>query len=368
MILRGTRRRRRRTLLTISGVSLAAALYMILVASAAGFLAQFRGLAGVFASQIVVQQESATSPWSSLLSSEQVAAVSRVKGVGAISRVALGKTRLPESSYFLVFGLDPGETIMSRLPPIDGRSVGGGPDEIMLGERAAARLGVEVGQRIDVRRRALSIVGVYRSGNAILDSGAVIELRTVQDLFNLRDMVHLLFLLVEDQHDRERILASAAQDLPGMEAATAESWVDIYGQMSVVEHFARFLALVALLVAAMGVANSMHVNVSEQYRELAILRALGWSRWRVARLVLIEGLLLAGVGGLAAMPIAAGILHVITDVRFEPFNSSGLVPFTLGLAPALEGWVVAVVAGMAGTITPLIRVLTIETGPVLREY
>lgn len=368
MILRGTRRRRRRTLLTISGVSLAAALYMILVASADGFLAQFRGLVAVFASQIVVQQESATSPWSSLLSSEQVAAVSRVEGIGAISRIALGKTRLRETSYFLVFGLDPGETILGRLPLVQGRSVGGGPDEIMLGERAAARLGVEVGQRIDVRRRVLSIVGVYRSGNAILDSGAVIELQTVQELFNLRDRVHLLFLLVEDQHDRERILESAVRDLPRMEAATAESWVDIYGQMSVVEYFARFLALVALLVAAMGVANSMHVNVSEQYRELAILKALGWSRWRIARLVLIEGLLLAGVGGLAAMPLAAGILHVITDVRFEPFNSSGLVPFTLGMVTAIEGWVVAVLAGMAGTITPLIRVLRIETGRVLREY
>jgi len=38
------------------------------------------------------------------------------------------------------------------------------------------------------------------------------------------------------------------------------------------------------------------------------------------------------------------------------------------VAAAIEGWIVAVLAGIAGTITPLIRVLRIETGRVLREY
>jgi putative ABC transport system permease protein len=368
MILRGIRRRHRRAVLTVAGVCLGAAMYMVLVASAEGFLDQFRGLVTVFDSQIVVQQESATSPWSSLLSPAQVAAVSRIAGVDGISRVAMGKTRLRESSYFLVFGLDPGEHVISRLPITSGRSVAAGSGEMMLGERAARRLGLGLGHPLEVRRMPFRIVGLYRTGNAILDSGAVIGLQSLQERFNLGDRVNLLFLLVQRAVDREKILAGAPDDLPGMEAATADSWVDVYGQMEAVEHFARFLALVALLVSAMGVANSVHVRVSEQSRELAILRALGWGRWRVARLVLMEGALLAAVGGLVAIPVAAAVLHLVGSAPSGRFDSSGLLPFTLGFRPAAEGWALAVLAGVAGTAAPLARVLRIETARVLREY
>jgi putative ABC transport system permease protein len=111
----------------------------------------------------------------------------------------------------------------------------------------------------------------------------------------------------------------------------------------------------------------MHVNVSDRTRELAILRAVGWSRPRVARQVLLEGLVLAAVGAAVAVPASMGILALFSTTRLGDVNSHGYVPQALAMRPAVEGFVVALVAGGLGTLAPLIRALRIDTATALRE-
>jgi len=54
-------RRRRRTALTIAGVALGAATYMVLLAAGRGLLEQFRESAKILGAEVVVQQRDVTS-------------------------------------------------------------------------------------------------------------------------------------------------------------------------------------------------------------------------------------------------------------------------------------------------------------------
>ena len=53
---------------------------------------------------------------------------------------------------------------------------------------------------------------------------------------------------------------------------------------------------VALVVAALGVANLMTANVNARARQIALLRAVGTTKWQVMRLVLGEAGVLAVLG------------------------------------------------------------------------
>lgn len=68
---------------------------------------------------------------------------------------------------------------------------------------------------------------------------------------------------------------------------------------------------IALLIAALGVANLMGANVASRSRQLAIMRAVGATRWLVLRLVIGEALVLglvgSGLGLLLGMRLAADI-------------------------------------------------------------
>ncbi len=367
LVLRNTLRRRRRSLLTVAGIALGATSYMTLVAAGDGFLQQFRVLVRVLGSPVVVQQASATSPWGSWLNPDETDGLLGVEGVASISRIALGKTRLEGSPYFLIFGLDPREPLISRLTVTRGRAIRSGSNEIMFGERAATRYSFAVGDEVVIRRRSMRVVGWYRTSHGIVDSGAVLDLPMVQYLFNFNDRVNVALVDLIDDHDRDRVISAISAEFPELQTSTSETFLDVYEQANLVEGFARFLAVMVLLIAALGVANVMHVNVSDRTRELAILRAVGWSRARVARQVLYEGLFLSAIGALIAIPVSMGILALVSTTYLGDINSHGYVPESLTLRPTIEGFLVAVIAGALGTLAPLLRALRLETATALRD-
>ena len=220
----GLRRHPRRTVLTASGVAAGACAYMLLVGSAQGLLRHFRAVTTFFGADFVVQQAGATSPWGSVLSETDVEAMRAARGVVHASRIGLGKTRLIGTPYFLVFGLDPAEPLLGRIPVIAGRRPRPDADEVLLGEQAAARLRTGVMQTLDVRGRRLAVSGVYRTGHAVLDAGGILDLALTQRLFNLRDAVNLVFLELTGDVAARVVAGELARTRPGLDIMPAMVW------------------------------------------------------------------------------------------------------------------------------------------------
>ncbi len=102
------------------------------------------------------------------------------------------------------------------------------------------------------------------------------------------------------------------------------------------------LALVAVLVAALGIVNTLTMNVIERVREIGVLRAAGMTRGQVWRSVVVE----AGIVGLAGavMGVLAGVAIGVVMVALAGGRAelTGVVPwavvalvFVLGVAVAM---------------------------------
>lgn len=80
---------------------------------------------------------------------------------------------------------------------------------------------------------------------------------------------------------------------------------------------------VALIVAALGVGNLMMANVASRSRQLAILRALGATKWQIVRLIMGEALVLGALG--SAIGVALG-LHAAAGMHLLTKSIWGFVP------------------------------------------
>ena len=120
-----------------------------------------------------------------------------------------------------------------------------------------------------------------------------------------------------------------------------------------------------LLMACANVANLLLARGAARQKEIAVRVALGASRARLLRQLVIEGLLLATLGGCAGIPLAIGAL------RF--FTVTGPVTFLQGMHLRLDGRALAVTAGavvlcaILSGLPPAIRLTGPETGNALRE-
>ena len=122
------------------------------------------------------------------------------------------------------------------------------------------------------------------------------------------------------------------------------------------------LAIVAVVMAGLGIVNTLTMNVLERVRELGILRAIGMTRRQVARMVVVEAAVLGLVGSLLGclVGLATGAVLVVLAGGGAAF----LVPWpTLGLAAAF-GTLVAMAAAyqparLAGRVT-IVRAVQYE--------
>jgi len=75
----------------------------------------------------------------------------------------------------------------------------------------------------------------------------------------------------------------------------------------------------ALVLAAIGVTNTMLIQVRARQREFAVLRTVGMDRWQVLRMLLLEGLLIGTVSALLAL-IIGSLLAVVSVVFLDRFT------------------------------------------------
>ena len=105
------------------------------------------------------------------------------------------------------------------------------------------------------------------------------------------------------------------------------------------------LAAVAVMVAILGIVNTMVMNVLERTRELALLRATGLTQRQAWRLVVLEAAILGLVGALLGVVtgFAAGAALVLlaggSSVPFQP-------PWVVALAALAGGILLAVAAAL----------------------
>ena len=104
----------------------------------------------------------------------------------------------------------------------------------------------------------------------------------------------------------------SARVAPTREAiAGSDTWV-ILALLSLVVGF-------VLLIACANVTNLALARVSGRRRELAVRTALGASRWRTLRLLLVEGLVLGAAGGALGLVLGDAGLRLIRAAAYEPF-------------------------------------------------
>lgn len=107
--------------------------------------------------------------------------------------------------------------------------------------------------------------------------------------------------------------------------------------------------------------NTMVMSVFERIREIGILRAIGWGRFMILRLILAEGLILCLLGGLLGVGLGVAGLQVLRFLKgFEWIQGT----YSVGLFG--ESLVVALGMGLLGSIYPAIRAVRITPIEALR--
>ena len=124
-------------------------------------------------------------------------------------------------------------------------------------------------------------------------------------------------------------------------------------------------ALFVLLIGCVNVANLLLVRSNSRLKELAVRFAMGAGRGRVARLLLVESMVLGLVGGVAGLGVGWGGVELIKRFAAELMPRGSQIGIDLPVLGVALG--VALLAGLAFGLVPLAHLFRRDLNDIFRQ-
>jgi putative ABC transport system permease protein len=332
----------------------------------------------------LVLRSGSDTEMSSILDGDEARVVTDAEGIARANGAALASPELfviinlPKRST----GTDANVPLRGVSPPsfavrgdveiAEGRAFEWGRNEVIAGRGAAAEFrGLEVGASLPVGREEWKIVGIFTAGGGIAESEIWSDAGVLQSAYRRGNTVQAVYARLESAGTFQDFKDRLTTD-PRLNVKVVRQ-TEYYQEQSTA--ITRLITTVGTLVAGLmgvgavfGALNTMYSAVSSRTREIATLRALGFSSGPIVTSVLLEALVLALIGGL----LGAGLAYLAFDgFRAATMNwqSFSQVTFAFDVTPALlgKGIFYAVAIGLVGGIFPAVRAARLPVAAALRE-
>ena len=255
---------------------------------------------------------------------------------------------------------------------VEGRMFQPGLSELVAGKNASHTFaGLTLGNTVNFGGGRWKVVGIFDAGGSSFDSevwcdGTILQrvMKRPPDMFQ-SVTAHLT------SPDAFQQFKDAVTSDPRMNVDVTRE-IDYYAKQSTV--MTRLITVLGGLVAAImaigavfGALNTMYSAVAERGREIATMRALGFSATNVILSFLFEALLIALVGGIIGCLAVLPLNGLTTQtMNFQTFSSLAFA-FKITFGLLVMGIFFALVMGVLGGMLPAIRAAVRPVAVALRE-
>lgn len=173
------------------------------------------------------------------------------------------------------------------------------------------------------------------------------------DAFGLQPTTYTGVFVVANRLDNVTAVRNRITDVGFATQAPEQLIASVKRYLRVVEIVLAGVGLIALVVAALGIANALFAAVRERRHEIGVLKAIGARDRDVRRVFLLEALLVGLLGGLFGAGVGTGVAALVGLAVNRYLASQGVAPLQLAVSlVVLVGTVLGstVLAGVAGVL------------------
>lgn len=346
-------RSRARTIFTAGGIAVGVATIVALLSFTQGLRDTADEFIHLGGSELGIFQANVSDPTASVLPASIVGQIAARADVAHATPLLLLVETVKSDPAAVVFGADPGGFFTHNLVLVAGGTPHSNAHEILIGDRLAEQLHLTAGDALHVGAHSFRVAGVYHSGVLFEDSGAVLFINQARALSG-RSGEETDVVVQLAPGTRASTAGSAIEhSFPGTQVISdPQQALRAGANATLISNAILVIVVIALIVGAISVANTMAMSIMERQGELALLSTVGWSPTRVASLIFGEGIAVSMLG--AALGLLIGVI------------GGGLLVHALGVSayvsPSVTAWglgralLVGVAIGVLGGIYPAWRV------------
>jgi len=335
MAFRNMRKRKARTALTILGIVVGVTAIVALTSVSEGMQLQMTEWikSSMGADLIVTGAGSSEMLPEGKIPQEYVDSVSELNGVKFVSS-QLYSMGFVEGESCLIQGVET-DANLNYITITHGTMLNeNGIDEAVIGHKLEARLHIGVGDHISISSQShateFRVVGIFQSASLMMDESCIVSLKAAQQLFGDEGKVSSVLVTLHESSDAGSLKAEIEGLLSGVRVVEQSQVLEtVQHGTEILKTFLLMVASISMLVAGIGIMNTMFISVVERRREIGIMKAIGMGRTNILRVFLSESILLGAIGGIMGCvsgvavsklseALASRLFEVPMAVQFSP--------------------------------------------------
>jgi putative ABC transport system permease protein len=357
------KRHRVRTAIGVAGIALGVAAMFSVIAVVRGAIGMFQGILA-HDSEVLIFEKSVSDLFFSAVDDDDLEKIRAMPEVEAAHPLLFGLVSTQGHPVVTCFGVSAQDPRLDTAAWLAGSRADFGQraGEIVLGSRAADFLETKLGATVTIGARDYRVGGIIQTRNGFEDGGVFLPLETARDYFRRDGVSSIITVKLRASGQVAALRDRIGGEIPYLIALENAEFNRGYSQFKILRATSWAVGLAAFLLGGLGVANTMILSVFVRIRELAILKACGFSPRQVASLILGESLVVSIAGACLGLALGYGSIVVMKHL-----------PFLQGyVMPQVEWPVVFVIAcvagftGAAGAAWPARFAMKIETAHALR--
>ncbi len=274
LILRNLWSKKARSVGLAFAVAIAVMAVVTLDVTSSGLEQSAAAIMSVGKADFTVAQKGASSTLDSTIDRTQLARLQATPGVATVVGVLVETEHInADNPVFIEIGISPGDLTAFGVRMVSGHPYGStAAHQVMLGWRAADNFGLHVGDRFDANGTWNTVVGIYSTGNAFGDAGAMFPLPAIQGYNRVPGIVTLAFVKVNPGASVSAVTARIDYDQPELTTIrTAAEFGRADQNLVYLQAAVNGSTVLAILIGAVIVGNTMLLSLFELSREFGLL-------------------------------------------------------------------------------------------------
>jgi putative ABC transport system permease protein len=254
-----------------------------------------------------------------------------------------------------------GEQALAVRGPVsitEGRMFDSGANEIVVGAAVLREFaGFDLGQEVRLGTANWVVVGVFEAGGSVYESELWADATVIQNLYN-RGTSYQSVRAKLTSPEALAELRAYNDDEPRLQLdveSEKDFFADQAGNLDYIAIFGWVLGSFMAVGALAGAWNTMYASADARTREIATLRAIGFSGFSAFVATLVESLILAAVGGVLGSIGAYLLFDGVSASTLGSGFTQVVFKFELGPGLVLAGVILALIVGFLGGFFPALR-------------
>jgi len=212
-----------------------------------------------------------------------------------------------------------------------------------------------------------------------VDNSILATVEAARNMFGSR--YYPAIVIVASSPDAVEPLIKMLRDIYGRDIEIISPLTIVRNVRAIISNFSIFMLIVAsvsLIVAGIGIMNTMIMSVMERTREIGVLRALGFTQKHVAAIFLAEAALIGAIGGILGIVLGISASLLLGDVfarMFQvreastPIGQALQISYTPVITPELiiESFFFAILVGVFSGLYPAVKAARMDPVQALRS-